>query len=259
MAHGVYWLHISWARSHLATEAFASASSTSNQWPSFVTLEWWSTLSSRCAFTCHEQRICFYHLRRLRSIRRQLGRDVTARLVSAFVLSRLDYCNAVLAGLPASTLAPFQRVLHAAARLVLNLRPRDHVSAALGELHWLPVAQQAVHVSPQVIAWSSAGVHHQHVEGSCWRPVIDHVAHGSKRELRSPPYQPSVGWKSIFRRRCQSLEHSTNWPQDSYLFNGHLQTSFKDLPFQKGLRLTFTLLLVKLFISVMRHRSLLLL
>jgi len=48
---------------------------------------------------------------------------------SAFILSRLDYCSAVLAGLPASTLAPFQRVLHAAARLVLNLRPRDHVSA----------------------------------------------------------------------------------------------------------------------------------
>ena len=85
---------------------------------------------------------CFYHLRRLRSIRGQLGRDVTARLVSAFVLSRLDYCNAVLAGLPASTVAPFQRVLHAAARFVLNLRPRDHVSAALRELHWLPVAQR---------------------------------------------------------------------------------------------------------------------
>jgi len=33
-------------------------------------------------------------------------------------------------------------VLHAAARLVLNLRPRDHVSAALRELHWLPVAQR---------------------------------------------------------------------------------------------------------------------
>jgi len=62
--------------------------------------------------------------------------------VSAFVLSRLDYCNAVLAGLPASTLAPFQRVLHAAARLILNLRPRDHVPAAFRELHWLPVAQR---------------------------------------------------------------------------------------------------------------------
>jgi len=57
---------------------------------------------------------CFYHLRRLRSVSQQLGRDVTAKLVSAFVLSRLDCCNAVLlTGLPASTLAPLQSVLNA--------------------------------------------------------------------------------------------------------------------------------------------------
>jgi len=61
---------------------------------------------------------CFHNLRRIRAVRRQLGRDVTARLVTALVLSRLDYCNAVLAGLAASTLAPFQRVLHAVARTV---------------------------------------------------------------------------------------------------------------------------------------------
>jgi len=61
---------------------------------------------------------CFGHLHQVRAVRRQLGLDVTARLVTALVLSRLDYCNAVLAGLPASTLAPFQRVLHAVARTV---------------------------------------------------------------------------------------------------------------------------------------------
>src|SRR6218665_1534449 len=59
-------------------------------------------------------RTCFYHLRRLSSIRRCLGREVTARLVSAVIISRLDYCNAILATLPASTLAPLQRVLNAA-------------------------------------------------------------------------------------------------------------------------------------------------
>jgi hypothetical protein len=32
-----------------------------------------------------------------------------------------------------------QRVLNAAARLVLKLGPRDHVSAAMHELHWLPI------------------------------------------------------------------------------------------------------------------------
>jgi len=85
---------------------------------------------------------CFFHLRRLRSLRRQLGRGVMARFVSALVLSRLDYCNAVLTGLPASTLAPLQRVLHAAARVVMDLRPRDHVSPAVRDLHWLPIKQR---------------------------------------------------------------------------------------------------------------------
>jgi len=70
------------------------------------------------------------------------GRDVTARLVTALILSRLDYCNAVLAGLLASTLAPLQRVLHAAASTVLDLKPCDRVTPALRELHWLPVAER---------------------------------------------------------------------------------------------------------------------
>ena len=85
---------------------------------------------------------CFCHLRRLRAVRRRLGQEITARLVSAFVLSRLDYCNALLAELPASTLAPLQRVMHAAARLVCDLSPRDHVTPALRSLHWLPVKQR---------------------------------------------------------------------------------------------------------------------
>ena len=87
-------------------------------------------------------RACFFHLRRLRSVRVLLGRDVTVRLVTALVFSRLDYCNAVLAELPAATLAPLQRVLHAAARLVGDLRPRDHVTQTLRELHWLPIKQR---------------------------------------------------------------------------------------------------------------------
>ena len=68
--------------------------------------------------------------------------DVTLKLAVALVFSRLDYCNAVLAGFPAVTLAPLQRVLHAAARLVNGLRPHDHITSALKELHWLPIAQR---------------------------------------------------------------------------------------------------------------------
>jgi len=58
-------------------------------------------------------------------------------MVTSLVLSRLDYCNAVLAFLPASTLAPLQHAQNAAARLALDRR--SHITTALQKLHWLPV------------------------------------------------------------------------------------------------------------------------
>jgi len=61
------------------------------------------------------------------------------QLASAFILSRLDYCNSVLAGLPKSTIATLQRVQIAAARIILNLRPRDNISYVLRQVHWLPI------------------------------------------------------------------------------------------------------------------------
>ena len=76
------------------------------------------------------------------------------QLVSiAFVLSRLDYCNAILAGLPKTTIAPLQRAQNAAARLVAQIWPRDHVSNVLRDLHWLPVQQRILCVT-FVTRWS---------------------------------------------------------------------------------------------------------
>ena len=43
-------------------------------------------------------RICYFELRRWASIRRFLTSTATATLVSAFVLSRIDYCNSLLFG-----------------------------------------------------------------------------------------------------------------------------------------------------------------
>ncbi len=61
-------------------------------------------------------------------------------LVQALVISRLDYCNALLAGLPSNTIKPLQMIQNAAARLVFNEPKRAHVTPLFVSLHWLPVA-----------------------------------------------------------------------------------------------------------------------
>jgi hypothetical protein len=39
---------------------------------------------------------CFCPLRRLRSVRKQLGQETAAQLVSALILTRIDYCNYIV-------------------------------------------------------------------------------------------------------------------------------------------------------------------
>ena len=84
-------------------------------------------------------RICFLYNRHIASIRSYLSESATARLVSAFVLSRLDYCNSVLAGLPLDQINRLQRIQNSAARLVLKKKKSDHITPLLIKLHWLPV------------------------------------------------------------------------------------------------------------------------
>ena len=87
----------------------------------------------------HLYRIVFCQLRRLGKIRPFLSTDTANKLPVSLVLSRLDYCNSPLAGLPDNKLNKLQRIQNHAALIVL--RKLRHVSATslLRTLHWLPV------------------------------------------------------------------------------------------------------------------------
>ena len=85
-------------------------------------------------------RSCRFALYNIRKIRPYLSEHATQLLVQAFVISRIDYCNSLLAGLPACTFKPLQMIQNAAARLVFNQPKTAHVTPLLKTLHWLPVA-----------------------------------------------------------------------------------------------------------------------
>ena len=80
-----------------------------------------------------------FELRRISSIRHVLTVEATKTLISAFVLSRLDYCNSLLVNCPQDLLSRLQRIQNSAARLVLKAPRRDHITPHLRTLHWLPI------------------------------------------------------------------------------------------------------------------------
>ncbi len=80
-------------------------------------------------------RSCRFALHNIRKIRPFLTEHAAQLLVQALVISRLDYCNALLAGLPSNTIKPLQMIQNAAARLVFNEPKRArHTSLCLLEL-----------------------------------------------------------------------------------------------------------------------------
>ena len=75
--------------------------------------------------------VCYFHLRRLRTVRRSLTKESLLTLVHAFITSRVDHCNGVLYGSNGYLLDRLQSVLNSAARLILGIPKFDSVSAAI--------------------------------------------------------------------------------------------------------------------------------
>uniref|UniRef100_A0A3Q2NWF9 Reverse transcriptase domain-containing protein n=1 Tax=Fundulus heteroclitus TaxID=8078 RepID=A0A3Q2NWF9_FUNHE len=84
-------------------------------------------------------RVSFFHLRNIAKIRNILSRSDAEKLVHAFVTSRLDYCNSLLSGIPQNAVQSLQLIQNAAARVLMKINQRDHISPVLASLHWLPV------------------------------------------------------------------------------------------------------------------------
>lgn len=103
-------------------------------------------LESDMSMTSHVNQTvgrCFRQLRLIRSCVKALTFEAARTVINSFVLSRVDYCNGLLAGSPRCLLDRLQSVLNAAAKLLCGCRKYDHVTPLLRDrLHWLPVPQR---------------------------------------------------------------------------------------------------------------------
>ncbi len=82
---------------------------------------------------------CIFAFYNVKKIRPFISEPATQLLVVALVLSRLDYCNALLAGLPSNSIKPLQSIQNATAKLIFNKPKRTHVAPLFINLQWLPI------------------------------------------------------------------------------------------------------------------------
>ena len=84
-------------------------------------------------------KVCYYQIRNIGQIRPHLTNESCKILVHALVMSRLDYGNSLLYGLPNNTMQRRQKVQNCAARKITLTKKYDHITPVLQRLHWLPV------------------------------------------------------------------------------------------------------------------------
>ena len=91
------------------------------------------------AYVSNIAQTCYLELHRLASICRFLTSTATATLVSAFAMSRIDYCNSLLFGSTHDVTSHLQRILNFSARVILCLPKSSNITTHLTSHHWLPV------------------------------------------------------------------------------------------------------------------------
>ncbi len=106
----------------------------------------WGTLTSATKWCStavfpwfDSSKTAFFNLRNIAKLWNMLPVSDAEKLVHAFMTSRLDYCNALLGGCPASSINKLQVVQNAAARVLTRLRKYDHITPILQSLHWLHI------------------------------------------------------------------------------------------------------------------------
>ena len=82
--------------------------------------------------------------------------EAAKTLIQALVISRLDYCNSILYGIPAVQTNKVQRLKNAAARLLTNTPRYSHITPVMVDLHRLPVKFRIIF---KVILFTFKAVH----------------------------------------------------------------------------------------------------
>ena len=143
-------------------------------------------------------RSAYLELRGIGSIRPFLNVQQAAGLALSRILSKIDYCNSLLAGITSEQIDWHQKIQNHAARLTFRKKRHDQVTPLLKKLHRLPVSER--------IVFRLATLSFRYFDGTL-PPYLSCClsSYSSSRSLRSssqtserPKGQPEKCWCTIY-------------------------------------------------------------
>jgi len=148
--------------------------------------------------------LAFYSLRQLRRVRRSLDSESAATIVHAFMTSRTDQCNTILAGATKC----YERVMNAAARVVSDTRKIDHGLTQIlhDDLHWLDLADRVTYKLGVIMHRCWHGKAPQYLVDCC-TPVTTQRLRSATQELMVVPRHRL----STVRRRAFAVHSPMVW------------------------------------------------
>ena len=95
--------------------------------------------------TAHINRLTsssFHCLQNVARIQHQLDTQTVKTIIQALVISKLNYCNSILLGIPNYNIAKLQQTQNMACRMVYKLPKSLHITQYLFDAHWLKIPQR---------------------------------------------------------------------------------------------------------------------
>ena len=157
----------------------------------------------------------FFHLRQIKSIRKCLPTDAARSLVNAFVVSRLDYCNGIYAGLPKKHFDRLQSVFNAASRLIFGASRSSHITPLIRDkLHWLQCKERVQFKLCVIVFKALHGMAPSYITELCI-PETRNTRHASLRSAATLEAtrlaEPKRSIKTKFGERAFAYSGPASW------------------------------------------------